>query len=166
MHVDPWAFGWDALVAFGTLALAAVTFLLAWSTRRLAVETATEVQAQWRPILVPVEGSIEMFERELSELEQQIAEKVPSQRIRDREVDTRESIRRRVEMNIRNIGPGPALEIMVSHLWEGPRPWTASSTDAGVIPPNTDWVLKHDGFAEERTRDVRLQYRDLAAAAI
>jgi hypothetical protein len=153
---------WDALVAFGTLALAAVTFFLAWSTRRLAVETATEVQAQWRPILVPVEGSIEMFERDLSEQELQIADKVLSQRIGDREVDTREAIRRRVEMTIRNIGRGPALDIMVSHLWEGPRPWTASSTNAGVIPADGEWILKQDGFQDERSRDLRLQYRDLS----
>lgn len=154
VHVDPWAFGWDALVAFGTLSLAGVTFFLAWSTRRLAVETATEVQAQWRPILVPVEDSIQIFEKDLSDLERE--------RIPDPDVDTRERIRRRLEMKIRNIGRGPALEIMVSHLWEAARPWTASSTDAGVIPPESEWLLKHQGFSDERARDIRLQYRDLA----
>jgi hypothetical protein len=58
-------FGWEALVAIGTIFLALVTAGLAWSTRRLAAATASEVEAQRRPILVPVEGTIEMFETEL-----------------------------------------------------------------------------------------------------
>jgi hypothetical protein len=38
-----WQFGWEALVAIGTLALALATVGLAWSTRNLASETAEEV---------------------------------------------------------------------------------------------------------------------------
>jgi hypothetical protein len=45
--------GWDALVAIGTLALAVATVLLAWSTRRMAKATAQDVAAQWRPALTP-----------------------------------------------------------------------------------------------------------------
>jgi hypothetical protein len=116
VHVDPWAFGGDALAAFGTLALAAVGFFLAWSTRRLATETATEVHAQWRPILVPVEDSIQMFEKDLSQSDQQLANRFPSQTIDCRNVDTAELLRRQVEMTIRNIGRGPALDIQVTHL--------------------------------------------------
>lgn len=103
-------------MAFGTLALAAVAFFLAWSTRRLATETATEVHAQWRPILVPVEDSIQMFEKDLSQSDQQLAYRFPSQTIDGRNVDTAELLRRQVEMTIRNIGRGPALDIQVTHL--------------------------------------------------
>jgi hypothetical protein len=58
---DPWAFGWDALVAIGTLSLAAVTFALVVATRRLATQGDAEIRAQWRPVLlvrdrVEVEG--------------------------------------------------------------------------------------------------------------
>jgi hypothetical protein len=45
---SPWEFGWDALVAIGTLLLAAVTAALAWSTRNLAAKTATEVEHSGR----------------------------------------------------------------------------------------------------------------------
>src|SRR2546426_3289732 len=61
-----WGFGWEALVAIGTLSLAAVTFgvvlftarmanrtgQLAQETRKLAVETAAEVRASWRPVVM------------------------------------------------------------------------------------------------------------------
>jgi hypothetical protein len=41
---SPWKFGWEALVAIGTLVLAAATGGLAWSTRSLAKKTAEEVR--------------------------------------------------------------------------------------------------------------------------
>jgi hypothetical protein len=43
MPADPWEWGWDALVAIGTLALAVVTVVLAWSTRRMARAAAQDV---------------------------------------------------------------------------------------------------------------------------
>lgn len=51
--VSAWAFGWDALVAIGTLGLAASTIVLALKTAALAGATATDVAAQDRPVLVP-----------------------------------------------------------------------------------------------------------------
>jgi len=42
-HADPWAFGWDALVAIGTLLLAATTAGLAFLTRRLAAASTADV---------------------------------------------------------------------------------------------------------------------------
>jgi hypothetical protein len=44
--------GWDSLVAIGTLVLALVTAWLAWSTRKLARETADDVSSQLRPVLI------------------------------------------------------------------------------------------------------------------
>ena len=43
---------WSALVAVGTLSLAAVTYGLVGATRRLAAGTDQEIRAQWRPVLV------------------------------------------------------------------------------------------------------------------
>jgi hypothetical protein len=50
---DPWEFGWDALVAIGTIGLAGVTGTLAYMTWRLARSTAAEARAQTRPVLIP-----------------------------------------------------------------------------------------------------------------
>ncbi len=44
LEPSPWEFGWEALTAIGTLALAVATFLLAVSTRSLAKKTAQEVE--------------------------------------------------------------------------------------------------------------------------
>lgn len=51
--IADFSWGWDALVAIGTLALAAVTAWLAWSTRALARASRNDERAQWRPVLVP-----------------------------------------------------------------------------------------------------------------
>jgi hypothetical protein len=60
LAADPWAVGWDALVAVGTLSLAVVTGILAFLTKRVAAETRdlaaatqADVAAQFRPIVAP-----------------------------------------------------------------------------------------------------------------
>src|SRR4051794_21404129 len=50
---DAWGFGWEALVALGTLGLAVATGGLAWLTKRLASAARDDERAQWRPVLVP-----------------------------------------------------------------------------------------------------------------
>lgn len=47
------AWGWDALVAIGTLALAFGTVFLAWGTRQVARATGEEIRSQWRPVIAP-----------------------------------------------------------------------------------------------------------------
>jgi hypothetical protein len=44
--------GWNALVALGTLALAAATYGVIRATRALAARADAELAAQWRPILI------------------------------------------------------------------------------------------------------------------
>ena len=46
-------FGWDALVAIGTLVLAGATATLAWKTKNLADESSKEIAAGIRPVLAP-----------------------------------------------------------------------------------------------------------------
>jgi hypothetical protein len=48
-----WAFGWEALVAISTSFLALATACLAWLTREVATASQADVQAQWRPLLLP-----------------------------------------------------------------------------------------------------------------
>jgi hypothetical protein len=52
-----WEFGWEALVAIGTLGLALATAVLAWSTRRVAQATQAELSASWRPVLMLVDST-------------------------------------------------------------------------------------------------------------
>lgn len=67
-YSDPWEFGWEALVAVATFALAAVTVVLAWRTSKMASKTAdlaeftkqdvalsrTAIEADVRPVLITV----------------------------------------------------------------------------------------------------------------
>jgi positive regulator of sigma E activity len=48
-----WTLGWEALVAIGTLLLALVTFLLVRGTADLARSSEADIQAQWRPVILP-----------------------------------------------------------------------------------------------------------------
>jgi hypothetical protein len=63
MNASPWAFGWDALVAIGTLSLAAVTLILAVvttlvarKTGKLASTTEREVEAVLRHVAIAEMG--------------------------------------------------------------------------------------------------------------
>jgi hypothetical protein len=49
-EASSWGFGWEALVAIGTMLLAVATFILARSTRGLAHNTAEEVQESKRQV--------------------------------------------------------------------------------------------------------------------
>jgi hypothetical protein len=51
-----WAFGWEALVAVGTIGLAFFTAWLAWTTRKLARTTGEDVRAGSRPVVIDVAG--------------------------------------------------------------------------------------------------------------
>jgi hypothetical protein len=61
--------GWDALVAIGTIGLALGTFLLAWSSRTAALRAAEDIRSQWRPALIP--GDSAEPSCSLSELEEE-----------------------------------------------------------------------------------------------
>jgi hypothetical protein len=52
LYASPWEFGWDALVAIGTLALASGTVFLAWTSSNLAQTSEADLRAQWRPVLL------------------------------------------------------------------------------------------------------------------
>jgi hypothetical protein len=58
LAASPWEFGWDALVAVGTLLLALATFSLALRTGNLAKWSEADVRAQWRPNILPASDSL------------------------------------------------------------------------------------------------------------
>src|SRR4051794_11432805 len=102
--LGPWAFGWEALVAVGTLALAGGTAWLAWTTRSVARATQAELAAAWRPLLVFHSASVEQ---------------------RDGPADVRILL-----FAVRNDGRGPALSVAAATVQRGGE---AVSTVYGII---------------------------------
>ncbi|HYI36255.1 MAG TPA: hypothetical protein VEX39_06610 [Thermoleophilaceae bacterium] len=96
MDPGPWEFGWEALVAIGTLGLAGATALLARTTRDVSQATGRQVsvdqqqilQAQ-RPVLVP---------QALIDSTTQLAD--------DPQIDKGDIL-----VAISNVGPGPAISV-------------------------------------------------------
>jgi hypothetical protein len=109
-----WDFGWNSLVAIGTLSLAAFTVWLAWSTRRLAIETADEIAADFRPVLIDAAG-------------ESITVDYPQ----------RATGPGGVELAVRNVGPGPAMNATVQFvIRSGKNDWTSPAFDVGTIAPD------------------------------
>jgi hypothetical protein len=90
------SFLWEGLVALGTLVLAAFTGWLAWVTRRLARTTALEVQAQWRPIIVPAKPIVDLVGP-----------------------DETRALNYELTVRLKNIGAGPALAVRVDRFESG-----------------------------------------------
>lgn len=130
----PWAFGWEALVAIGTLTLAAGTVALAWTTRRLAAESAADLRSQWRPLLLPGEATHWL---QYDEAKKQLI--VP----------------------IRNAGRGPALFVrtLLDPDNSSPANWSL-----GSLAASDEVNLVFEGIypKDPPRRQVLLDYRDLA----
>lgn len=139
--LSPWEFGWDALVAVGTLALAAVTGSLALMTWRLARAAGAEARSQTRPVLIPGVGGAIAGAVSTNPLEHDV---------------TRQQLR----INVRNAGRGPALFVRVAL-----EPSSSSPTDGplAAMAPGDEVQLVFDGESRQRTRwQVLLDYRDVA----
>ena len=141
---SPFEWGWDALVAIGTLALAAATVLLAWSTRRLAAATAQDVAAQWRPAITPGK-SVEV---------------------------TFDHAAREVYLSLRNVGAGAAYFVDIG-LDLGSKvfpaaPWEPNGTEPSnfaVVPPGEMLQVHFLGVHERPPAcTVLVDYEDVAAA--
>jgi hypothetical protein len=135
-----WSFGWDALVAIGTLGLAMTTGALAWMTWRLARAAAAEARSQSRPALIP--GAADWaFDPDPRRLHHDLE-------------------RQRLTVNIRNAGRGPALFVRVSLEPSGGSP---TSGPRAAMGPGDEVQLVFEGEAEARDRwQILLDYRDLA----
>ena len=136
-----WEFGWDALVALGTLALALVTGTLAFMTWRLARSATAEARSQSRPALIPglggdLPGTIDI--RPLAH----------------------DQDRRRLIISVRNVGRGPALFVRVALEPTGNSP---DSGPCAAMGPGDEVQLSFAAEPQALTRwQLLLDYRDLA----
>lgn len=138
VHVGGWDWGWDSLVAIGTLTLAFATGYLALKTKLLADQTADEVASQTRPVLVPAQRAD--------------GPRVPLI------FNTRNL---ELEVQIRNSGRGPALDVQATLDGLAPQTWHKAA-----ISPNTSERLTFESVPllqeGEAAKTLSLQYRDLA----
>jgi hypothetical protein len=143
-----WAFGWNALVAIGTLAAAIATGTLAFFTWRLAKstqgmasktaqlasETAEEITAGHRPVIVPVASGRRTL---IDEAEHGWT----------------------LRINIKNAGAGPASFVRALHDPSGVGPRT---TAPGSLAPGEEWELVFYDTTLTAQSQVLLDYRDLS----
>jgi hypothetical protein len=131
-------------VAIGTIGLAAVTFGLALTTRRLAKATADEVRAQWRPVLVPGTNGTPFTPLATRPL------------VYDR-------ANRWLYVSVRNAGRGPALHVRVLLTPENQSPdhWSL-----GSISPGDEVQLRFSAMHRfDVGKQLLLDYRDLGGRA-
>jgi hypothetical protein len=138
--------GWDALVAIGTIGLAAGTFMLAWTSRIAAKRAAEDVRSQWRPALVPGEEAEPLFMA--SSLEEEKSELV---------------------VEVRNLGRGAAYyidagldlggSVVPASLWTRGR---RGAENLAILPVDKSIDLKF-GYLEERPGPCKviIDYQDL-----
>jgi len=118
-------FDWTVVVAIGTLALALVTGVLAWSTRKLAQASTADQRAQWRPILsVTRDGRVE-YDDATGEL----------------------------SFEIRNLGRGPAFAVS-AQLRSGTKAIGASTPglEATALAPGESYRLHARVTGEQRSK--------------
>jgi hypothetical protein len=136
----PWEFGWESLVAIGTLSLAAVTGYLSWKTRTLAQATTNEVAAQSRPLLVPGRRG-------------PAPSTFPDQPIHY-DIDEGQFV-----ITIRNDGSGPAFFVRAEM---DPGGDTAGLWNLGSLGPGAEASLNFSANDFPPHKQVLLDYRDFA----
>jgi hypothetical protein len=128
------SFGWDSVVAIATLALAAATTWLAWTTRRVARAAIADLHAQWRPMIVPFGDPSFGADPETGQWTTVIG--------------------------IQNSGPGPALYVRATldPVNQSPQDWSL-----GGIPPRENRELRFTNLPNRDVNyQLLLDYRDLA----
>ncbi|WP_405856894.1 hypothetical protein OG407_09615 [Streptomyces sp. NBC_01515] len=141
---DAWSLRWEAAVAIGTILLTFVTGGLAWSTRQLAQETAADLQAQWRPLLLPVG---EWEERSGRMITYPLGIRYSGNTLRVR---------------IRNSGRGPALRVQAKLEYEGRRAFGPADWSSGALEDgNIKWLRFENALFEDEAT-LRITYDDLA----
>jgi hypothetical protein len=134
MDVEPWLFGWDAILAIVTGALALATIVVAFVTRGVANATADEVRAQNQPVLMP-------FSHEPGE---------PINFSNDG-----------ISLEVKNGGKGPAFGVVARLLpiSLAPEEWSKGIMPQGAIEKLNFLFDKPD---QEERYELLLDYSDLA----
>ncbi|MFM9700383.1 hypothetical protein [Streptomyces europaeiscabiei] len=154
-HANAWAWGWDALVALGTLllalgtaGLAAFTASLASRTRQLASDAEADLRAQWRPLLLPAQDVEAGGAFSWENVSQILGEEQP---VGD------------LVVHVSNVGRGPALHVRVQLEADGtpgsisPENWAVGAMAHGEVRK-----LKFTRFTWHSAVQVLFDYRDLA----
>lgn len=144
---SPWAFGWTAVAGLATALLAVVTWWLARSTRELARETEQDVSALWRPILV------------LAEPQRARVTICPPGSGRPYYLA--------VDLEVRNVGQGPALNTNAGDLDGKPRTWGTISNTIPVDHSGQARIYGHRDVLGDRgessfLRSMKVEYSDIA----
>lgn len=166
-NVSAWAWGWDALVALGTLLLAAGTGILALFTARLATrtselaqESAADLRAQWRPFLLPA-GDVDSYQHGSTPATQPRPPSAawdPGVTYSDGNRETRE-----FSVRIRNAGRGPALHVRAQLELAGVTgSFSPQSRALGALSTGDVQVLSFRIPQFEESAQLLLDYRDLA----
>ncbi|MFD5398613.1 hypothetical protein ACFWJW_30930 [Streptomyces sp. NPDC127097] len=144
VEANPWLFGWEALVAIGTIALAVYTALLAKRTRTLAEESTADQRAQWRPFLVPKHGVTvrALFERQV-------------------EIEPISLYGHHLHLSIHNTGRGPALHVRAELQGESSAALPAFWSAAALSPGDVQELAFNEIAADESALQLLLDYRDL-----
>ncbi|MFF4227989.1 hypothetical protein [Streptomyces sp. NPDC001820] len=151
-HADPWGMGWEALVALGTLILAAFTavlarftFGLASRTRELANVGAADQRAQWRPVLLPAGDRLAYEHFSVDGIW----------------YDTTGQV---LGISITNAGRGPALHVRVQlELAAAGGGISPNNWSLGALAPGEVQLLRFDNTPlGPQGAQLLLDYRDLA----
>jgi hypothetical protein len=152
-EVGPWTFGWEALVAIGTLVLAigtlglaSATLWLASTTRTVARLTRSEIEGTIRPLLVDVpphdttESSVNL--RPILDGEQDVFIGARTGMISEKREGANTAY---VAVPIRNVGPGTAVlatpHPSVLPRGEGEAAYPAKVNALAIPPGDTAHVL-------------------------
>jgi hypothetical protein len=124
---------WD-WTAIGTLAVAAFTAVLGWQTRQLARQSNRDVQAQWTPVIL---GDVPR------------SPPPQSGQVRQLGVPLEHSSDQVLEVPIRNVGRGPALEVNGT-IYFGTDPIsTLKSSLISLAPSDTGSLMFHPYYGIE-----------------
>src|SRR5581483_12364251 len=132
---------WDEVTAVGTLAVAAVTAGLAWTTRRLATAAIREARANWQPVLIP-------------EISDDVHKKI---------VEAKALADNVLTIGVRNVGRGPALTTTVALWLDDDEPQLVDKIYRGkaaadVVPPDERLAFRFTEFnAPEPPKDLGAQ---------
>lgn len=128
-----WAFGWEALVALGTLGLAAATAYLALQTRGEAKASRQALQTTIRPLIVDAPRGVFLRDNETIYADGPRRTQVDRAKI-DAWASSGQEGRIAVSVPLHNVGSGVALIEDARLIFDGDYRWTRTALQTAVPP--------------------------------